>query len=300
MIPKVNQSSDLLAKVLFCLIVFAWSTSWYAIKFQLGIVPEGMSVAYRFFGASIILFLIVFFNKFRLKFSKKQHFIIFCQGAALFFLNHLFFYKGMHYVSSGVAAIFSSLGIIVGAIFDYWFHKNKTSGRVIFGGFVGIVGVGFIFSTEIINQGFGWPLIKGLLFCLGGVTVFTFGSVVGKSITLKKSELISSTAYAMAYGATISFLFTICCGEKIIFDFRAPYILSMIYLILIPGIIGYVGILYLVGKWGASRASYTALFYPVGALIVSSIFENYHFGLFAFVGIIFILIGNGIAIKSKV
>ena len=43
--------------VLYSLVVLIWGTTWYAIKFQLGVVAPEISLVYRFSIAAICLFL---------------------------------------------------------------------------------------------------------------------------------------------------------------------------------------------------------------------------------------------------
>lgn len=300
MIFKCELSLEKTIKLAFILVVFAWSTSWIMIKFQLAKVPEGLSVSYRFMGASLILFLIAKINKFPLEFSRRQHRLIFLQGINLFFFNHLFFYSAIHYISSGVAATFSALSVVAMPVVDYIVHKTKISPKILFGAALGIAGVAMISYSEIDIENFDAKVLKGMFLCVMGVISFSFGSVIGKELKLDNTKtLISSTAYSMLYGASLSMLVAYSINKSFSFDFSASYIFSLSYLILIPGIVGYCSILFLVEKIGSAKASYTAILYPVFALIISGIFENYHFTLLAFIGIILVIIGNLIALRSK-
>ncbi len=288
------------AHLAFFFVVATWSTSWIAVKYQLTFVPINLSVAYRFFAASIILFIIAKVNKFPLKFSLKQHHLIFWQGINLFFFNHLFFYSAINYVSSGIAAIFASLAVVFVPLIDFLIHKNKNTLKIFLGGFLGIIGVAFIASSEVDFANLNLSNFKGLILCLGGVLSFSFGNIIAKNLQLSNIKtLISSTSYSMLYGSLFSFIFAIFKGQNVSFDFSFSYIFSLLYLILLPGILGYCSILYLIEKVGSAKASYTALFYPIIALIISAIFENYQFTYLTFLGIFLVLIGNLIALKSR-
>lgn len=298
-IQKLN-ANNLTTKLVFFLVVFSWSTSWIVIKFQLGIVPESLSVAYRFFGASLILFIIALYSKINLKFSRRQHWLIFLQGAGLFFLNHFFFYSAIHYVSTGVAATFSASAVMIMPIMDYFLHKNKVSKKLIFAGILGIIGLAIISSSEINTSDFDFKILLGLIFCICGATAFSFGSLIGKELGFSNIKtLISATAFSMLYGSSLSFFLVVFRGSPITFDFSFSYIASLLYLILLPGIVGYCGILFLIEKIGASKSSYTGLLYPAFALIISGIFENYHFTYLTFLGMILVASGNFIALKTR-
>ncbi len=76
--------------LLYLGVVLFWGSSWFAIKFQLGLVPESISIAWRFFLASAILFMfcIVFQRKLKLSFFEFKHIAI--QGFLLFSINYFF------------------------------------------------------------------------------------------------------------------------------------------------------------------------------------------------------------------
>lgn len=296
---KHEINPDFLVKIIFVLIVAVWSTSWVMIKFQIRNIDEGFSISYRFFCASLILFTIAKIYKFKLNFTRAQHRLIFFQGINLFFFNHLFFYSAINYLSSGIVATSAALSVIMIPIMDFVIHKTKFSIKILLGGILGIVGVILLTVSEFQNSS-ALNLAKGLFLCFLGVASFSCGSVIGKELKLNNIKtLISSTAYSMLYGSVLSFLVAFAIHKNVAFDFSLPYIASLLYLILFPGIFGYCAILFLVEKIGSSKAAYTALIYPVLALIISGFFENYQFTILTIFGIILVIIGNLIALKSR-
>lgn len=284
-------------KLIFAIVVISWSTSWIAAKMQLGIVPEEISSFYRFFIAGLILLSYSLIRKSKLNFTNQEHKIFIIQGACVFSLNHILFYHAMNYISSGVVAALFSLSILISALLNFLFHKTKTSAQILFGGIIGILGLSLIFAGEIKHIGLNFNSLKGLFFCLIGVTLFSFSATITQK--QKSDNLIIRTAISMLYGALISLVFAVISTKPILFDFSFKYMASLAYLILIPGIMGFLGILFLISEIGSSKASYTSLFYPVGALIISAIFENYHFGIWGFLGLLMIISGNYIALKSR-
>ena len=67
--------------------LFIWSTTWFAIKLQLGSIDPVVSIAYRFTLAGILLMVVSKWRKMRLNYTFKQHFLIFLQGVTMFSLN---------------------------------------------------------------------------------------------------------------------------------------------------------------------------------------------------------------------
>lgn len=102
--------------------VFIWGSTWYAIKFQLGVVPVELSVAYRFALAALILFAWCLLRGLPLRFDRRQHLWMALQGCMLFCINYLILYWATAELTSGlVAVIFSAIvlmNIVNSALFS--------------------------------------------------------------------------------------------------------------------------------------------------------------------------------------
>ena len=298
MLPTIDKNT----KIIFALVVLSWSTSWIVAKMQIGVVPVELSAGYRFFFAGLILLIYSIYKKLNFRFSQKEWRLIAIQGVCVFSFNHFFFLYAMHYISSGIVAALFSLSILLSAVFNFMLYKTKTDIKVMIGGIIGVVGLGLVFANEVrnIGQNFNtnFNAIKGIFFCFIGVSLFSLSASLTQHQSPSK-DLISKTALAMIFGSLISFIFIILKGDGFTFDFSFKYIFSLTYLILVPGIIGFLGILYLISQMGSSKAAYTSLIYPVGALIISAFFENYHFGYASILGLFMIISGNYLALRSK-
>ena len=160
---------------LYLSVAILWGSSWFAIKFQLGFVPETVSLAWRFFIASLILFLFcfIFQKNIRLTFYQIKHIAI--QSIFLFSTNYFFIYLGTNYVTSGLVAIlFSNVTIFV--IFNgYIFFKKPIRFNVLVGSILGIIGLILIFQFELTKNIDPYPLIKGIILILIGTYLASLG-----------------------------------------------------------------------------------------------------------------------------
>ena len=96
--------------LLYIITVLIWGSTWLAIRFQLGVVAPELSVAYRFFLASALLFIYSVWKGLPLRFSTRQHAFMAMQGLFLFSVNYILVYIAEGFVTSGlVAVIFSSI-----------------------------------------------------------------------------------------------------------------------------------------------------------------------------------------------
>jgi len=78
----------------------------------------------------------------------------------------------------------------------------------------------------------------------------------------------------------------------IVFDWSLEYVGSLLYLSIFGSIIAFGAYLTLVGRIGADRAAYATVLFPLVALVISSIFENFEWTPLALVGVGLVLVGN--------
>jgi drug/metabolite transporter (DMT)-like permease len=280
-------------------VAFLWGSSWFAIKLQLGIVPETVSLAWRFFLASFlfILFSLIFQKKMNLHLRELKH--IFIQGMLLFCLNYFFIYLGTNYVTSGLVAIlFSNVTIFV--IFNgYFFFGKKIRARVLIGSIIGIIGLILIFQFEFTKETNHNNLIKGIVFILIGTYFASLGMLYSGLNQERSIPLIQSNTYGMLFGACIMILLALFFGQTISIDFSFSYLSSLLFLAFFGSVLGFSFYLSLLGKIGADKASYVNILTPVVALSLSTLFENYLWNVQNFSGLLLIIIGNVIILSKK-
>ena len=98
---------------LYAVVVFGWSTSWFPLKMQLGVVAPEVSLFWRFVIASFLMFVISFATRQPLRFSWRTHLRIAALGLCLFSANFtLFYYAGLDSTSGLLAVMFSMASLI--------------------------------------------------------------------------------------------------------------------------------------------------------------------------------------------
>jgi drug/metabolite transporter (DMT)-like permease len=94
-------------------------------------------------------------------------------------------------------------------------------------------------------------------------------------------------------------LVVLISGTPLTIDLSATYLLSLVYLALFGSVIAFGCYLSLVGRIGPGRAAYATLLFPVVALALSTIWEDYQWSLPAVCGILLILCGNYLALAKR-
>jgi drug/metabolite transporter (DMT)-like permease len=285
--------------ILFAISSFIWGSTWLAIKFQLGVVDPLVSVVYRFFLASIILLFYCRITSLNLKFTVKEHGYMALLGILLFGVNYWLVYLAEIYLPSGlVAVVFSSiifLNIINGALF----LKSKIRLYVVYGAIIGIIGIGLIFKNELFFFSLSSENSFALLLAIIAAILASLGNITSAFVQKKKLPVSQTNAFAMFYGPFFMLLICLLMGKPFDFDLSFSYISSLLYLTIFGSIIAFSSYLTLLGNIGADKSAYVTLVIPVIALILSTLFEDYRWNLYAFIGVSLIMTGNFIILRKS-
>lgn len=292
------QNTETTPLLLFVLPPLIWGTTWFAITFQLGVVPPALSIAYRFLLAGSIFIAYCICQKIELRFSLWQHGLILLQASLLFGANYLFIYQAEHYIASGLVAFLFSLMIFLNVFFAKVLLGDPIRPQILLAATFGLTGTGLIFWPELSqtqSEGKTW---LGIGSCLCGVTCASLGNIVSAYNQRQSLPVVSTNAMGMLYGGILMLIIALALGHPIRFDFSAAYILSLIYLAIFGSIIAFTAYLKLLGKIGPDRAVYSLILVPLIAILVSAIFENYRPNAAAIAGIALVLLGNSYALKK--
>ena len=96
----------------------------------------------------------------------------------------------------------------------------------------------------------------------------------------------------------MSLAISVILGKEIDFLFRPDYILSLLYLAIFGSAVAFGCYLALLRKIGSARAAFTAVLFPLVALLVSTLVEDYEWTVPAVIGIAFIVVGNWLALTN--
>ncbi len=96
----------------------------------------------------------------------------------------------------------------------------------------------------------------------------------------------------MSYGAIISAALAMAQNDAFIIDWSASYLVSLLFLSIVSSVIAFAAYLTLLGRIGSDRAGYATVLFPVIALLISTIMEDYHMSWLAGAGLALVLLGN--------
>jgi len=130
---------------LYACSVLIWGSTWLAIKFQLGVVPPAVSVAWRFAAAALILLAYAGYKRLPLRFDLRTHGWLALQGLLLFGINYVLVYLSEQSLTSGLVAVLFSLVAFCNIVGLRLFFSVPVNRTALAGSALGILGVALVF-----------------------------------------------------------------------------------------------------------------------------------------------------------
>ena len=285
--------------VIYAIVVLIWGTTWYTIKFQLGVVAPEISLVYRFGLAAICVFIYAAATGNSLRLSWRDHRFVAVQGLTLFCLNYWMTYLSTQYLTSGLVAVLFTSIIFFNLVNSRLIFSTPVERRVLAAALAGMLGVALLFLPELQAALGDRSIVQGALLALAATYVASLGNMAAMRNTNGGLPVVTVNAYGMAYGAIGLAVIAAIRGTPVAFDPHWPYVLSLLYLSLFGTSLAFGLYLALLKRIGAARAAYTSVLFPVVALIVSTVFENYRWTVPGLIGLAVLLAGNALALGGR-
>jgi drug/metabolite transporter (DMT)-like permease len=282
--------------LIYAVVVLIWGTTWYAIKFQLGVVAPEVSLVYRFALAAACVFAFARLTGSPLRLSWRDHRVVALQGATLFCLNYWMTYLSTQYLTSGLVAVLFTSIIFFNIVNGRLILGTPVERRVLLAAGAGMLGVALLFLPEIRAALHSPRILHGAGLALAATYVASLGNMAAARNTLAGLPVVTVNAYGMAYGALGLAAIAASRGTPVDFDPRWPYVASLLYLSLAGTSLAFGLYLVLIKRIGTARAAYSSVLFPVVALAVSTLFEGYRWSLPAAIGLAVLIAGNALAL----
>ncbi|MBX2839921.1 MAG: DMT family transporter [Gammaproteobacteria bacterium] len=282
--------------------VLIWGSTWFAITFQLGAAAESVSLYWRFGIAAVILIGYCYWRGLNMRFSMKEHRFIALQGLCLFSVNYLLFYWCTKYLTSGLVAVIFSTVIVMNIFNGAVFLKKSVEPLVLFGAVIGLTGIVLVFWSDVISiraEVDSSRVLTGLLLGLIATLFASWGNVLSARNQMAGLPVIQTNAYGMLYGAVIMLVYSLVSGVSQEVDWSWSYSISLLFLAVPGSIFAFGAYLTLIGRIGADRAAYATVLFPIVALLISSVFEQFSFNAYSLVGIVLVLLGNTVVLGRR-
>ena len=108
-----------------------------------------------------------------------------------------------------------------------------------------------------------------------------------------------ANAFGMAYGGLLTLFIHFVTGGTLTIDWSIGYLGPMLYLTIFGSVVAFGCYMLLISRIGAEFAAYALLLMPIIALVLSTLFEGYHWTTNAMLGVALVLAGNLIILTPQ-
>jgi len=283
---------------LYLACVLIWGSTWIAITFQFGVVPAELSVAYRFGASAVLLFAWCAAKNLKLRYPAAQHRFFFLSGVLMFGLNYVLVYYSEMHVSSGLIAVLFSTMVFMNLIGARIFFRNPMKIEVVAGAILGFAGILLVFWPEFAQFSQAGSALNGLALGLAATLSASLGNMVMVRNQKAGVPVVQANAYGMGYGSLCVFAYAVLAGKPFTFDPSFKYVASLSYLALFGSILAFGAYMTLIRHIGPERAGYTSVAIPIVALIISTVFESFHWHVATVAGLALCLGGNVLVLRK--
>lgn len=281
--------------LLYALVVVIWGTTWIAITLQQqSEISTTVAVFWRFFISAIVLFAFVVMSRKLQKLATQDHLFCMLQACCIFGFNFVCFYYAVQYISSGLEAVIFSMAVIFNTINAKVFFAQQISSRFYPAALFGLFGIIALFWHDVVGTTLNSNTLIGIGLCILGTYGFSLGNMISTRHQIQGLDIFTTNAYAMLYGSLLMALISWFKHDNFFPNMSGSSVSALVYLAIFGSVIGFTAYFYLVGRIGAGKAAYSTLLFPLVALVISTIWEGYHWQMNAVIGVILILCGNAI------
>ena len=285
--------------LLYMAVVIIWGTTWIAITAQHGQFSPVIGVFWRFVIAAGLLFLFLIATGRLKKLNLQDHLFCVLQGLCIFGFNFICFYTAIEYINSGLESVIFSMAVLFNAINSRIFFSQKISAYFIPAASLGFFGILALFWHDVVSTQVQWQTLFAIGLCMLGTYGFSLGNMISIRHQKNNLDVFTTNAYGMLYGAMLMGIIGLLRADvfwpKLI---STQAFVALGYLAVVGSIIGFSAYFVLIKRIGAGQAAYSTLLFPLVALSISTIWENYQWHVGSYLGVIFILMGNYILFKQ--
>ena len=294
------NSSRLAILLPFGIVTLIWGSTWLVIRGQLGVVPPGWSVTYRFLVAGIVMLSVAALRRERLRLDARGWGFAALLGLTQFCLNFNCVYRAEQFITSGLVAVVFALMLLPNALFGQIFLGQKLGRQLILGMGVAMAGVTLLFVREarIDPHGPGQVLI-GIGFTLVAILAASTANIMQGTATARAYPMIPMLGVAMLIGAAIDGCAALVLSGAPVIEWSWTYLAATLYLGVFASAIAFTLYFRVLRVIGPAKAAYSGVITPVIAMALSTLFEGYVWSGLAAGGAALVLGGLVIALKAR-
>ena len=277
---------------LFVTNVLVWGFTWIAITYQIGETTPEIAIFYRFVLAAVTLVLVLWATGRLRRIPWRQQPYLALTGLCMFGINYVLVYHGTGYITSGLVALLFSTATIFNALNSALFFGERPRARFLVGAALGVGGLACLFAHDLADLDPTGASLTGAGLVIAGTYSSSLGNMVARRNDRAGLDLATACVWSMAWGTLFLGFYALANRSVFPVDLSIPFIVALLYLAIPGTAIAFLAYLELVRRLGAPTAAFSTVLYPVIALAVSTVVENYRWTPEGALGLVLILAGN--------
>lgn len=260
---------------LFTVCVGVWSTTWYAITWQVDSAAPEVGVAARFGLAGLIVLAALALRGRPWRFGARAHARFALQGLLLYGLSYVAVYHAETLLVSGLVAVGYSASPLLSGLGARWLFGTPLTGRFVAGGLAGLAGVALIFWPEFGRAAAAAGTVAGVAWTAAAVLISAGGSLAASRNRTHGLPLWPTLGWGMVYGALSAALVAAVLGRSFVLPAAPAWWLALGYLAVVGSVLTFACYLTIVDRLGPGPSGTIGVMTPILALLVSLLFEDY-------------------------
>ena len=285
-------------------VLIGWGFSWEMLRFQTGgeaLPAATVAVFYRFAIAGMLFAAFVFIRdgirgQYTFRWPLETWGWVALLGLGFFSTNYSLYYFGSINMPPGLVSLFFASIILTNLVITTLVLGHRPTLITVVSALIGVAGIVLVLWPSVFSGGqleANWETLYRTALCLLGTVVVSFATLVQMRLNTLKVPVVSSTAFAMLFGAVYVAVFSYFQGYS--FDIGGlpkSFYGTLAFLVLLGSIGAFSAYLKLVGLIGPNRGAYVNLATAVIALIVSYVMgTSGAWNGLQYAGVVLILIG---------
>ena len=297
-VPAASTRAAVL--VPFAVVTLIWGSTWLVIRDQIGVVPAGWSVSYRFLLAGLAMAAWAAIRREPLALDARGWAFAAAIGLLQFVLNFNFIYRAEAHVTSGLVAVVFALLLVPNAVLARLTLGQRMGRQLMVGSGVAMAGVTLLFLRQARADPNGpHESLVGIGFTLLAVLSASGANVLQATDTAKRYPMLSTLAAAMLIGAACDAALAWWLVGPPSIEWRWGYAAGIGYLALAASMLAFPLYYRVLRTIGPAKAAYSSVIVPVIAMLLSTLFEGYRWTGLAAGGAALAAVGLVIALTAR-
>lgn len=284
----------------FITVSLIWGSTWFVIRDQLAVVPAVWSVCYRFATAAVGMFTLAAITRQSVLLEKSGFKWAALLGLMQFTFNFNFVYAAEHHITSGLVAVLFAMLIIPNALIARAWLGIRVAPAFWLGSAIAATGIAMLILREYrVAPVGGHEVLIGAALTLTAVMCASVSNVIQANESMKRHPMIPLLAWAMTIGASFDAVYAWITHGPPVFEPRFAYAGGILYLGIVGTVLTFPLYFRLIRDIGPGKAAYTSVLIPIIAMLISTLFEGYHWSGLSIGGAVLAIIGLVIAMRAR-